>query len=69
MTPPAPAALSGFNALGAAEAEAELLTCCASPAFARAVAGRRPYRDLAELTAAAEAAVLGLGSAEVLAAL
>ncbi|GAA3149340.1 2-oxo-4-hydroxy-4-carboxy-5-ureidoimidazoline decarboxylase [Planomonospora alba] len=62
-------ALPGFNALGAAEAEAGLLECCASPAFARAVAGRRPYRDVAELTAAAEAAVLGLDWPQVLAAL
>ncbi|WP_406317048.1 OHCU decarboxylase [Streptosporangium sp. NBC_01639] len=51
---------AGFNALGAAEAEAGLLTCCASRAFAREVAARRPYRDLADLAEAAEAAVRDL---------
>lgn len=51
---------AGFNALGVAEAEAGLLTCCASRAFAREVAARRPYRDLAEAAEAAEAAVRDL---------
>ncbi|WP_326821362.1 2-oxo-4-hydroxy-4-carboxy-5-ureidoimidazoline decarboxylase [Streptosporangium sp. NBC_01756] len=51
---------AGFNALGVAEAEAGLLTCCASRAFAREVAARRPYRDLADLAEAAEAAVRDL---------
>ncbi|GII13518.1 hypothetical protein Ppa05_02440 [Planomonospora parontospora subsp. antibiotica] len=64
-----PAGLAGFNALGAAEAEAGLLACCASPAFARAVAAGRPYRDLAGLTAAAGAAVRELDWPQVLRAL
>jgi 2-oxo-4-hydroxy-4-carboxy-5-ureidoimidazoline decarboxylase len=55
----AEAGLAAFNALGAAEAEAELLACCACRAFARDVAARRPYRDLAELAEAAGAAVRG----------
>ncbi|GIH96533.1 2-oxo-4-hydroxy-4-carboxy-5-ureidoimidazoline decarboxylase [Planobispora siamensis] len=62
----APAArLAGFNALGPADAEAELLTCCASRAFAHTVAALRPYRDLAQLTAAADAAVNGLAWSDV----
>ncbi|MGV9326276.1 2-oxo-4-hydroxy-4-carboxy-5-ureidoimidazoline decarboxylase [Streptosporangium sandarakinum] len=65
----APAGLAGFNALGTAGAEAGLLACCASPAFAREVAARRPYRDLAALESAVEAAVLGLPWPEVLTAL
>ncbi|GAT64904.1 OHCU decarboxylase [Planomonospora sphaerica] len=65
----APAGLADFNALGAAEAEAGLLACCASPVFARAVAAGRPYRDLAGLTAAAGAAVRGLDWPQVLRAL
>ncbi|MEU9832834.1 2-oxo-4-hydroxy-4-carboxy-5-ureidoimidazoline decarboxylase [Streptosporangium sp. NPDC048047] len=66
---PAEAGLAGFNALGAAEAEAGLLSCCASPVFAREVAARRPCRDLAALESAVEAAVLGLSWPEVLTAL
>ncbi|MET9339731.1 2-oxo-4-hydroxy-4-carboxy-5-ureidoimidazoline decarboxylase [Nonomuraea sp. NPDC003804] len=57
--------MSNLNALSAGEAEAELLTCCASRAFAREVAARRPYADLAELTAAADAAVRALGWPDV----
>lgn len=52
--------LTAFNALGVAEAERELLTCCASTAFARYVAALRPYRDLAQLTAVADATVRDL---------
>ncbi|MEU7987795.1 2-oxo-4-hydroxy-4-carboxy-5-ureidoimidazoline decarboxylase [Streptosporangium canum] len=59
------AGLAGFNALGAAEAEAELLACCACRAFARAVAARRPYPDLAGLTEAAGAAVRDLAWPDV----
>ncbi|GII06026.1 2-oxo-4-hydroxy-4-carboxy-5-ureidoimidazoline decarboxylase [Planobispora takensis] len=60
-----PARLAGFNALGPADAEAELLTCCACRAFARTVAALRPYRDLAQLTAAADAAVNDLAWSDV----
>ncbi|MFF5204709.1 2-oxo-4-hydroxy-4-carboxy-5-ureidoimidazoline decarboxylase [Streptosporangium sp. NPDC000396] len=54
------AGLAGFNALSTAEAEAQLLTCCASRTFARNVAALRPCRDLDQLGAAAAAAVRDL---------
>ncbi|MER5649182.1 2-oxo-4-hydroxy-4-carboxy-5-ureidoimidazoline decarboxylase [Streptosporangium sp. NPDC002524] len=68
--PPVPG-LAAFNALGAEEAEAGLLACCASRAFAREVAASRPYPDLDRLAEVAEAAVRGLdwsGVGEALAA-
>ncbi|MCW2944441.1 MAG: decarboxylase [Actinoallomurus sp.] len=49
-----------FNALSRAEAEAELLTCCASRRWAAAVAARRPYGSAADLFAAADAAIRAL---------
>ncbi|MEU8380042.1 2-oxo-4-hydroxy-4-carboxy-5-ureidoimidazoline decarboxylase [Streptosporangium sp. NPDC048865] len=52
--------LAAFNALGAEEAEAGLLACCACRAFAREVAALRPYPDLDRLAEVAEAAVRGL---------
>jgi 2-oxo-4-hydroxy-4-carboxy-5-ureidoimidazoline decarboxylase len=54
-----------FNGLPADEAEKELLTCCASPAFARAVAAGRPYPDRDALIAAADAALRALSWADV----
>jgi 2-oxo-4-hydroxy-4-carboxy-5-ureidoimidazoline decarboxylase len=54
-----------FNELPADQAEKELLTCCASPAFARAVAGGRPYPDRDALIAAADAALRALTWADV----
>jgi 2-oxo-4-hydroxy-4-carboxy-5-ureidoimidazoline decarboxylase len=54
-----------FNELPADRAEKELLTCCASPAFARAVAGGRPYPDRDALIAAADAALRALTWADV----
>ena len=54
-----------FNELPAGQAEKELLTCCASPAFARAVAGGRPYPDRDALIAAADAALRALTWADV----
>lgn len=54
-----------FNGLPADEAETELLTCCASPAFAQAVAGGRPYPDRDALIAAADAALRALTWADV----
>jgi 2-oxo-4-hydroxy-4-carboxy-5-ureidoimidazoline decarboxylase len=53
-------ALARLNALPAAEAEQELLACCAAPAWAAAVASGRPYPDLESLTAAARTALAGL---------
>jgi 2-oxo-4-hydroxy-4-carboxy-5-ureidoimidazoline decarboxylase len=46
-----------FNALPRADAEAELLTCCASRRWAAAVAGGRPYDSTADLLAAGAEAV------------
>lgn len=53
-------ALARLNALPAAEAERELLACCAAPAWARAVASGRPYPDMAGLLAAARHAIASL---------
>ncbi|GGO81834.1 2-oxo-4-hydroxy-4-carboxy-5-ureidoimidazoline decarboxylase [Nonomuraea cavernae] len=61
--------LAAFNAREPAEAERELLTCCASRVFARTIAAGRPYRDPAGLAAAADAAVHDLTWPEVLEAL
>jgi 2-oxo-4-hydroxy-4-carboxy-5-ureidoimidazoline decarboxylase len=57
--------LSEFNALPPAEAERELLACCAAPTWARAVAGGRPYQDRLALRAAGDAAAQGLTWADV----
>ncbi|MBN6057833.1 2-oxo-4-hydroxy-4-carboxy-5-ureidoimidazoline decarboxylase [Nonomuraea sp. RK-328] len=62
-------ALARFNAAPDAEAERELLSCCASRAFAAAVAGGRPYEDAERLAGAAETAVRGLDWPDVLEAL
>jgi 2-oxo-4-hydroxy-4-carboxy-5-ureidoimidazoline decarboxylase len=53
---PAPATLSSFNAAPAQAAEWEVLACCASKAFAKAIADGRPYRDPATLLAAVDTA-------------
>jgi 2-oxo-4-hydroxy-4-carboxy-5-ureidoimidazoline decarboxylase len=46
--------LAAFNAAPAAAAEQDLLTCCASASFARAITGGRPYRDPAAVRAAVD---------------
>lgn len=46
--------LERLNNLSQGEAEAELLKCCGSTAWARAVAARRPFADEGELMKAAE---------------
>jgi 2-oxo-4-hydroxy-4-carboxy-5-ureidoimidazoline decarboxylase len=46
-----------FDALSRAQAEAELLSCCASRRWAAAVAAGRPYGSAEDLFAAAGAAV------------
>ncbi|MDQ1524215.1 MAG: allantoicase, partial [Pyrinomonadaceae bacterium] len=46
-------ALERLNSLDAAAAETELLKCCGSTAWARALAARRPFDDAQELYAAA----------------
>ncbi|MFY9928343.1 MAG: 2-oxo-4-hydroxy-4-carboxy-5-ureidoimidazoline decarboxylase [Streptosporangiaceae bacterium] len=49
--------LAAFNSAPRAGAEAEVLACCESTAFARKVAGGRPYPDAATLLAASDAAI------------
>jgi 2-oxo-4-hydroxy-4-carboxy-5-ureidoimidazoline decarboxylase len=48
-------ALARFEALPVAEAERELLDCCASEAWARAVAEGRPYADREAVVARSDA--------------
>ncbi|MGX7674911.1 2-oxo-4-hydroxy-4-carboxy-5-ureidoimidazoline decarboxylase [Plantactinospora sp. DSM 117369] len=63
------AMLDEFNRRSAAEAETELLACCAVPTWARAVAAGRPYPDVAALVAVADAALRRLDWPEVAGAL
>jgi 2-oxo-4-hydroxy-4-carboxy-5-ureidoimidazoline decarboxylase len=56
LSPQAFAALGAFNAAPAEAAERDVLACCASKAFAEAIADGRPYRDPAALLAAVDAA-------------
>jgi 2-oxo-4-hydroxy-4-carboxy-5-ureidoimidazoline decarboxylase len=53
-------ALTRINALPAEIAEKELMSCCASPAWARAMVAGRPYPDPGALTAAGRDALAGL---------
>jgi len=55
-SPQASVTLGSFNAAAAADAERDVFACCASTAFAKAVAGGRPYPDAAALLAAVDAA-------------
>jgi 2-oxo-4-hydroxy-4-carboxy-5-ureidoimidazoline decarboxylase len=57
--------LAQFNAMSPADAERELLACCAAPAWAREVAAGRPYRDVLALRAAGDRAARGLTWADV----
>ena len=52
---PAASALAAFNAAPADAAERDILACCASRTFARAIAAERPYRDPASLHDAVDA--------------
>ncbi|MBV9094425.1 MAG: 2-oxo-4-hydroxy-4-carboxy-5-ureidoimidazoline decarboxylase [Streptosporangiaceae bacterium] len=45
-------AVEDFNAAAARDAERDVLACCASPQFAKAMVAGRPYREAAELQAA-----------------
>ena len=45
--PQASVTLGSFNAAPAPDAERDVLACCASTAFAKAIAGGRPYRMVA----------------------
>jgi 2-oxo-4-hydroxy-4-carboxy-5-ureidoimidazoline decarboxylase len=53
---PAPATLSSFNAAPPQDAERDVLACCASSSFAKAIADERPYPDPDALLAAIDAA-------------
>jgi 2-oxo-4-hydroxy-4-carboxy-5-ureidoimidazoline decarboxylase len=55
VNPQASATLGSFNAAPAQDAERIALACCASRAFAKAIADGRPYPDPAALLAAVDA--------------
>jgi 2-oxo-4-hydroxy-4-carboxy-5-ureidoimidazoline decarboxylase len=55
-SPQASVTLGSFNAAPAPDAERDVFACCASTAFAKAVADGRPYPDAAALLAAVDAA-------------
>ena len=55
VNPQASATLGSFNAAPAQDAERTALACCASRAFAKAIASRRPYPGQAALLAAIDA--------------
>jgi 2-oxo-4-hydroxy-4-carboxy-5-ureidoimidazoline decarboxylase len=57
--------LARWNAVPPDEAERELLTCCASPAWARGVAAGRPYRNLDAVLDAGAAALGSLSWPEI----
>jgi 2-oxo-4-hydroxy-4-carboxy-5-ureidoimidazoline decarboxylase len=57
--------VEAFNALPAARLEADLLACCAAPAWGAAIAARRPYRERLDIIAAADAAARALSWSDV----
>ena len=59
-TDPQPATLAAFNAAPPEAALRDVLACCASGSFARAIVGGRPYRDPAALEDAVNAAFKAL---------
>jgi 2-oxo-4-hydroxy-4-carboxy-5-ureidoimidazoline decarboxylase len=59
-------AVESFNALPAERLEAELLACCAAPAWGAAVAAKRPYADRDGILAVADAASRALTWPDVL---
>jgi 2-oxo-4-hydroxy-4-carboxy-5-ureidoimidazoline decarboxylase len=65
MTSPAADGLAWLNRLPAAEAERELLACCAARAWAGKVATGRPYADRGALITASDAAQAELTWADV----
>jgi 2-oxo-4-hydroxy-4-carboxy-5-ureidoimidazoline decarboxylase len=69
-TPAQPAAdsaagIARFNALPAPAALAELLACCAAPAWARRMAAGRPYRCLDGVLASSDDAVTAMTDADL----
>jgi 2-oxo-4-hydroxy-4-carboxy-5-ureidoimidazoline decarboxylase len=61
--------VEAFNAMPAERLAAELLACCAAPAWGAAIVAGRPYGKRSEIVAAADAAATGLTWADVLAGL
>jgi 2-oxo-4-hydroxy-4-carboxy-5-ureidoimidazoline decarboxylase len=61
--------LAEWNRLPDADAQRELLTCCASPRWAATVTSGRPYGDAAAVLAAGQQALEGLDWTDVRAAL
>jgi 2-oxo-4-hydroxy-4-carboxy-5-ureidoimidazoline decarboxylase len=57
---PRASTLAAFDAAPPEVAERDVLTCCASRAFAKAIAAGRPYREPAALDAAVDAAFAAL---------
>ena len=57
---PAASVLAAFNTASADAAEREILSCCASRTFARAIAGGRPYREPTALQDAVDAEFMAL---------
>jgi 2-oxo-4-hydroxy-4-carboxy-5-ureidoimidazoline decarboxylase len=60
--------LARFSALPTGEAEEELLTCCAAPSWAAALAAGRPYPNLASVLAASDKAFAAMTAADLTAA-
>lgn len=58
--------VAAFNAMPADRLEEDLLACCAAPAWGAGIVAGRPYRDRAQIIAAADAAASGLSWADVL---
>jgi 2-oxo-4-hydroxy-4-carboxy-5-ureidoimidazoline decarboxylase len=58
-------AVETFNALPAERLEEDLLACLAAPAWGAEITAKRPFRDRAELLAAADAAARALSWADV----
>ncbi|MET0135360.1 MAG: 2-oxo-4-hydroxy-4-carboxy-5-ureidoimidazoline decarboxylase [Kibdelosporangium sp.] len=58
-------ALPEWNALSPAEAERELLTCCAAPLWAAAVARERPFPAIGAVLDASDKILDGLGWADL----
>jgi 2-oxo-4-hydroxy-4-carboxy-5-ureidoimidazoline decarboxylase len=61
--------VAAFNHLSADRARAELLSCCASPAWAEQMMAARPYRSIDDVMALNDRTVDGLSEAELDAAL
>lgn len=65
MAPPEGIGLAAFNALPDDEAHATLVACCSSAAWARHIAGRRPYSSTSELHSVADDALAAMSEADL----